>query len=185
MTTKELAHQSTLSPAARDLLPAAGGARQYAQLLLENHLWMDCIALMSHAIRTREAIWWGWYCARKAAAAKNDPVEANALKQCEVWIAQPTEENRQVARSSAERLDGALPVQALLKGIGFSGDIVNESTGERIPSAPLLANRFVNASVLQSIYALNAQAPEVPAAEFLKQAFDVADRIQTWNQYSG
>ncbi|MBZ2184147.1 MAG: hypothetical protein K7J46_05495 [Bryobacter sp.] len=184
MTFKQLVQASILSPEAVQLQPLATGAQHFAQLLIERNLWQDAIAYMAHAIRAREAIWWGWFCARKAAVVGNNPKDAEALKVCEAWIAQPSPQTLEQAQAFLPRAAGRPGVEALLRAVAATGEIVNEESGSRVAPPPLLANRFVQVTVLQAAYEIDAAAPEVAAADFLKQSREVAARIQLWNQFT-
>jgi len=166
-----------------DYLPLAQDARHFAELLLENHLWMDAIAYLSFAISPRESIWWAWFCARKAALPQSDPVDLKALSIAEAWIAQPNEDNRQAARLQSEHMPASV-AQSVLQAIYATGDIENEITGEKSPGSPLLPHKYVQVTVISAVYAINVDNPELAATEFLRQALDVANRIQLWTQYT-
>lgn len=182
--TEELIRQARLKPPATDFLAQSQDARHYSGLLIENHLWMDAIAYMSHAITPRESIWWAWFCARKALAAKAKPEDTKALALSEAWIAQPNDENRLAARNELDRIPPASPAHSVLQAIALTGEFENEMTGEKSPAIPYLANKFVTAAVINSVYELNSENPEAVAVEFLHQSLDVAQRINLWANYS-
>lgn len=182
-TAADLSRLAGLKPPAIDLLPLAQNSRHFVDLLIERNLWRDAINFLSHAITQREAIWWAWFCARRAALPKSEPDELKALSLAEAWIAQPTEENRQAAHHLQIRMPSGGP-QSLLEAIYSTGEIQNEASGEKAAAIPYLSCKFVNVTVLSAIYTINAEQPETIAAEFLKQALDVANRIQLWTHYS-
>lgn len=182
--TIELCRAAALKHPATDCIPLAQNARHMVDLLLERKLWMDAIAYLSHAIPPREDIWWGWFCARKAAQKKNDPVEALALSLVEKWIAQPTDENRAAAWKQAGKMPTGSPAHTLLEAVYWTGETENEATGEKIPAVPYISNKMVQGAVLGAVYELDAENPEPVAMEFIQQALEVTNRIQAWNQYS-
>jgi hypothetical protein len=187
MTAKnatEISRQAQIKIPAKDYLPLAQNARHYGELLVENQLWMDAIAYLSHAITPREGIWWAWFCARKASLPKSDPAEVKALALAEAWIAQPTDENRQAAQAASERLPSGSPPHSVLQAICYTGEVENDVTNEKMPVVPYLANKMVQVAVLSSVYALDPEKPEAIATEFLRQGFEVANRIQLWAKYS-
>ena len=187
MTAKnatQISQQAQIKIPAKDLLPLAQNAKHYTELLIENHLWMDAIAFLSHAITPREGIWWAWYCARKASSPKSDPAETKALGQAEAWIAQPTEENRKQATIMAERLPSGSPAQCVLQAIVQTGETENEMTGDKIPVIPYMANKLIQVAVISSVYAIDHEKPETIANDFLHQGLDVANRIQLWAKYA-
>jgi hypothetical protein len=119
--TAEISQQAQIKVPAKDLLAVARNAQHFADLLIENHFWMEAIAYLSHAIPPREGIWWAWFCARKAAIPKGVAAEIQALTIAEAWIAQPVEENRKKAHADAERLAPGTAVQAVLQAIDYTG----------------------------------------------------------------
>jgi len=184
MTAKnatEISQQAQIKIPAKDLLPLAQNAKHYTELLIENHLWIDAIAYLSHAITPREGIWWAWFCARKASS---EVAEIKALALAENWIAQPTEENRKQATLMAERLPSGSPAQCVLQAIVQTGETENEMTGDKIPVIPYMANKFIQVAVISSVYAIDHETPETIANEFLRQGLDVANRIQLWAKYA-
>jgi len=184
LNATDLSRLAAIKPPVSDLLEAATNARHYAELLIERKHWMQAIAYMSHAITPREAIWWGWFCARRAALPKSNPEALKALSLAEAWIAQPNEVNRIAARKEVPRQPSGSAPRSVLEAIDASGEMVDESTGEKLPAVPYLSAKYVNAAVLTAVYELDAKQPEAIAAEFLKQSHDVANRIQLWAKYS-
>src|ERR1700751_2754793 len=62
----------------------------YINLLVEKNLFADAVRFLAHALPKREAVWWGWVCARRADPDPT-PVTKAALAATEAWIAQPTD----------------------------------------------------------------------------------------------
>ena len=182
--TNEIAKQAILKPPATDYLPQAQNAKHYADLLIENHLWMPALNYMSHAIPAREGVWWAWYCVRKAVLPVATPEEQKALSLAEGWIALPNEDNRLAAKAYAERIPSGSPPQCVLEAIAFTGELEDPLTGKTAPAIPYMSSKFVAAAVVGASYIPDPENPEVTAVEFLKQAFDVASRINVWSQYS-
>lgn len=184
LNATDLSRLAAIKPPVSDLLESATSAGHYAELLIQHKHWMQAIAYMSHAITPREAIWWGWFCARKATLPKSNPGSIQALSLAEAWIAQPNEANRLAARKEAQRQPSGSPPRSVLEAIDATGEMADESTGEKLAAVPYLAAKFVNAAVLTAVYELDANQPEGVATEFLKQSQDVANRIQLWSRYS-
>ncbi len=182
--TKEIAQQAILKAPAIDHLPQAQNARHYAELLIQHDLWMPAINYMSHAIPAREGIWWAWFCARKSVLAKATPDEQRALSLAEAWIAQPSEDNRRAAKFCAERIPSGSPPQCVLEAIAFNGELEDPATGKSAPAIPYMSSKFVAAAVVGASYLPDPEHPEVAAIDYLKQAFEVASRINLWSQYS-
>ena len=69
----------------------------FVALLMEKALYPDAVRFIAHALPKREAVWWGWVCARRAAGESPPPKIKASLDATERWIAQPAEENRRAA----------------------------------------------------------------------------------------
>ncbi len=180
---QELAKLASLKPPATDYLPQAQNAQHYADLLVQNGQWMSALNYMAHAIPAREGVWWAWYCARKAHANDQDPGVVHALGLAEKWIASPNEENRQIAQSYADRNEVSGAAHHVLEAIGATGELEDPATGEKIKPIPYFSCRFVFAATVASSYSPDPAAPQTTAGEYLRQAFEVANRIQLWSQY--
>ena len=66
----------------------------FVALLMEKALYPDAVRFVAHALPKREAVWWGWVCARRSAGENPPPKIKAALDATEKWIAQPNEDNR-------------------------------------------------------------------------------------------
>jgi hypothetical protein len=62
----------------------------------------DAVRFLAHALPTRPAVWWAWYCARRAHGTAPAPKAQAALDATQRWIAQPVDENRREAMRCAE-----------------------------------------------------------------------------------
>src|ERR1035441_7160931 len=49
----------------------------FVALLMEKTLYPDAVRFIAHALPKREAVWWGWVCARRA-AGENPPPKIKA-----------------------------------------------------------------------------------------------------------
>jgi hypothetical protein len=181
---KGLAKLAMLKPPATDYLPMSQNAKHYAELLAANGLWMAALNYLSHAIPPREGIWWGWYCARKAMPPDPPPEVKQALQVVETWIAQPTEEHRVQARDFATRIPSGSPAHCVLEAISFNGELEDPITGAKSPAVPYMSSKFVAAAAIGASYWPDPEKPEVTAADYIRQAFEIANRIQLWMQYS-
>src|SRR5450755_1535429 len=69
----------------------------FVALLMEKLLFPDAVRFIAHALPKREAVWWGWVCARRAAGENPAPFFYNETAATEKWIAQPNDDNRRLA----------------------------------------------------------------------------------------
>src|SRR5436853_127197 len=96
-----------LGDEARSLLRDGQAPPEYLALLMEQGVLKDAIRFLAHALPRREAVWWAWVCARRAAGSEPAPKIKESLDATEKWIAQPNEDNRRAAMSAAEAADVA------------------------------------------------------------------------------
>ncbi|WP_031500526.1 DUF6931 family protein [Bryobacter aggregatus] len=183
-TTSDIVKYAMLKPPATHYLPHAQDARHYAELLVQNNLWMPALNYMSHAIPPREGVWWAWFCARKAVLPTATPEEIQALQVAETWIAKPTDENRFAARDYAALIPSGSPPQCVLEAIAFLGELEDPVTGNKSPAIPYMSSKFIAAAVVGAAYSPDPEKPDVTAKEYLAQSFEVANRINLWSQYS-
>lgn len=180
---QDLAKIALLKAPETDLLPHSQSAKHYAELLVQGGHWMSALHYMAIAIPAREGIWWAWYCARKAHAKDTNPAVAQALSLAERWIGQPTEENRKIAATYAEQGEVSGAPQHVLQAIEGSGELEDPNTGKKLDAVPYLSSRYVYAATTASSYMPDPGNPQATATEYLKQAFEVANRIQLWARY--
>src|SRR5436190_17204799 len=95
--TAQISSAAELGEAARALLKENQPPQEYLNLLVENAHFQDAVRFLAHALPKREAVWWAWVCARRAAGEEPPPKIKASLDATEKWIAQPTEDNRRAA----------------------------------------------------------------------------------------
>src|SRR5215212_8881463 len=85
----ELAEAAELSDEARALAAPGVAPRDYVARLVEGEHFRDAVRFLAHAIPKREAVWWAWVCARRAAGAEPPAPVRAALDATERWVAPP------------------------------------------------------------------------------------------------
>jgi hypothetical protein len=180
---RELSRLAMLKPPATDYLGQSQNARHYAELLTAAGHWQAALNYMAHAIPYREGVWWAWYCARKAHQADDNPEIQFALGLAEQWIANPVEDNRLRVRAFAEREQVSGAPQHVLEAIVATGDLEDPMTGNKVAPPAYMASKYINAATIASCYSPDPEHPETAAQDYLRQAMNVADRIQLWSQY--
>ena len=105
--TAQICSVAALGDAARALLREHQAPQEYLSQLMEKGHFEDAVRFLAHALPKREAVWWAWVCARRAADAEPPPKVKASLDATEKWIAQPNDENRRAAMSAAEAADVA------------------------------------------------------------------------------
>ncbi len=178
--TATISSAAELSEAAMALVRPETHPREYIALLLERELYPDAVKFLAHALPKREAVWWAWISARRAAGEKPAPPIKASLDATEHWIAQPTDPNRRAAMAEAEKagFDSAAGCAGL--GAFFSGGSVAPPELAAVPPGEYHTARAVAGAV--TIAAVSAEPEKAPEKfrSFVAQGLDVAERIQLW-----
>ncbi len=149
-------------------------------LLMEKSLFPDAVRFIAHALPKREAVWWGWVCARRAAGDNPPPKTKGALDATERWIAQPSEDNRRLAMAAAQKAD--LGTSAGCAGLAafFSGGSLGPPEAPPVPPGEFLTAKAVAGAV---IFAALAKQPELAPEKFrsyVAQGVEVTNRVKIW-----
>jgi uncharacterized protein DUF6931 len=106
---------------ARALLTPTQTPQQFIDTLIAKELCADACRFLAQALPKREAIWWAWQCAAKAAPPKAPDKAAAALQLVEKWILKPIEPNRRPAMEAAEAAGIGTPAGSTALAVFFSG----------------------------------------------------------------
>jgi hypothetical protein len=178
--TEAIAAVAELGDKAMALLKPDYHPREYVTLLTENKLYPDAVRFLAHALPKREAVWWGWICARRSAGSSPPPLIKAALAATETWIAQPTEENRRAAHDAAKAADLGTPAGCAALGAFFSGGSLAPAHAPAVPPGDYLTAKAVSGAV---VFAAVANEPEKAPEKFnnfLAQGLEVTVKIKLW-----
>jgi hypothetical protein len=153
---------------------------EYVHLLTDKKLFPDAVRFLAHALPKREAVWWGWMCARRAHGDNAPPKIKTCLAATEKWIAQPTDENRREAMEAAEIADFGTPAGCAGLGAFFSGDSLAPPGAPAVPPGEYLTAKAISGAVIFA--AMGGEPEEAPEKfrTFIGQAIDVSKRIKLW-----
>jgi hypothetical protein len=128
----------------------------------------------------REAVWWAWVCARRAAGTEPAPKIKESLDATEKWIAQPTDDNRRAAMAAAEAADVGTPAGCAGMAAFFSGGSMAPPGVQAVPPGPHLTAKSVSGAI--ALAALGGDPEKAPDnfRAFLEQGTNVAGRIKLW-----
>ena len=149
-------------------------------VLMEKSLFPDAVRFIAHALPKREAVWWGWVCARRSAGENPPPKIKAALDATERWIAQPNEDNRRLAKAAAEKAE--LDTAAGCAGLAafFSGGSLAPPEAPPVPPGEFLTAKAVAGAVIFAAVAKEpALAPE-KFRSFVAQGVEVTNRVKIW-----
>src|ERR1041384_735771 len=119
--TSAICSVAELGPDAMALLRPEQKPPEFVSVLVEKKLYPDAVRFLAHALPKREAVWWGWMSARRAAGENPAPKIKAALEATEKWIAQPTEDNRRAAHVAAQKAEFGTAAGCAALGAFFSG----------------------------------------------------------------
>ena len=172
--------EPALALARPDLHPAG-----FVAQLVEKKLYPDAVRFLAHALPRREAVWWAWMCARRAAGEKPAPPLRAALEATEKWIAQPGEEERRAAKAAADV--AGLGTSAGCAGLAafFSGGSLAPPEASPVPPGEFLTAKAVSGAVIFAAVATEPEKAPEKFQNFVAQALDVARRIHLWEPNPG
>jgi hypothetical protein len=152
----------------------------FVALLMEKALFPDAVRFVAHALPKREAVWWGWVCARRATGENPPPKIKAALDATERWIAQPNEDNRRLAMAAAEKAE--LGTAAGCAGLAafFSGGSLAPPDAPPVPPGEFLAAKAVAGAVIFAAVAKEPEKAPEKFRSFVAQGVEVTTRLKLW-----
>jgi hypothetical protein len=156
----------------------------FVALLMEKALYPDAVRFIAHALPKREAVWWGWVCARRAAGENPPPKIKGALDATEKWIAQPNEDNRRLAMAAAQKAE--LGTAAGCTGLAafFSGGSLAPPEAPVVPPGEFLAAKAVSGAVIFAAVANEPERAPEKFRSFVAQGVEVTNRVKLWEPRS-
>ena len=178
--TAAICSVAELGPDAMAFLRPDQRPPEFVAVLVENKVYPDAVRFLAHALPKREAVWWGWMSARRAAGEHPPPKIKAALEATEKWIAQPTEENRRAAHAAAQAAEFSTAAGCAGLGAFFSGGSIAPPEAPIVPPGEYLTAKAIAGAV--NFAAMGGEPKEAPEKfrSFIAQGLDVARRIQLW-----
>ena len=156
----------------------------FVALLMEKALYPDAVRFIAHALPKREAVWWGWVCARRAAGDNPQPKIKAALEATEKWIAHPSEDNRRSAMAAAQKAE--LGTAAGCAGLAafFSGGSLAPPEAPVVPPGEFLSAKAVSGAVIFAAVAKEPERAPEKFKSFVAQGVEVTNRVKIWEPRS-
>jgi hypothetical protein len=156
----------------------------FVALLMEKALYADAVRFIAHALPKREAVWWGWVCARRGAGENPQPKIKAALDATERWIAQPNDDNRRLAMASAQKAE--LGTAAGCAGLAafFSSGSLAPPDAPPVPPGEFLAAKAVSGAVIFAAVAKEPERAPERFRSFVAQGVEVTNRVKLWEPRS-
>ena len=156
----------------------------FVATLMAKALYPDAVRFVAHALPKREAVWWGWVCARRAAGDNPLPKIKASLEATEKWIAQPSEDNRRIAMAAAQKAE--LGTAAGCAGLAafFSGGSLAPPEAPVVPPGEFLSAKAVSGAVIFAAVAKEPERAPERFKSFVAQGVEVSNRVKIWEPRS-
>lgn len=178
-TTADVCRRFRLSDAAAALLRDGLSPRQFLDLLVQEKHFPDSVRFLAHALPKREAVWWGYLCARSGSGAVA-PKKLAALEAAQKWVTEPTEEHRRACLPAAEAADFGTPAGCVAVAAFWSGGSLAPPELPVVPPKDeLTPGAVANAILLAAVISEPEKALE-KYAHFLALGRDVAAGTNVW-----
>lgn len=178
----EISAVAELGDQAKALLRPDMPPQSFVELLIREEEFADAARFVAHALPKREAVWWAWFCARRASGPDPSPEVRAALSATEKWIVEPNEENRRRAMEEAEKATFETPAGCAGLGAFFSGGSLGPpDTPVNPPGEFMTAKAVAGAVILAAVATQPEKAPEKYRA-FLAQGMEVTRKIKLWER---
>ena len=169
-----------LSDDGRALLDPTTEGRGFVEHLSAEARYKDAIRFLAHALPPRPAVWWAWYCARRAHGAEPEPKVQAALEATQRWIAQPVDPNRREAMRCAQEVEFKTPAGCAGLAAFFTGDSIGPPDRDPVPPPQNLAAKIIGTCIMLAAVFREPEKAKVNFQEFVKQGLEVADKTQLW-----
>jgi hypothetical protein len=171
----EACTKATLTEPARTLLNPGAAVGEFLQLLMSRELMTDAVALLAHALPSREAVWWACLAARAVVDRHTSNEVQTALEAAEAWVYTPTEENRRAAMERARLTQFDHPAVWAAVGAFWSGGSMVAPDLPAVPPAEHLTGLAVCGAVQLSVLCREPERAGERFAVLLKQGIDIAN----------
>ena len=180
--TADVAAVAELGDEAVGLLRPDIVPQDYVALLMSKKLYADAVRFVAHALPKREAVWWGWISAKRAAGAEPPPKIKASLEATEKWIAQPDDEGGRAAMAAAKEAQTTTAAGCAGMAAFFSGSSLGPAHVPPIPPGEFLTAKAVSGAVIYAAVGKDpANAPD-RFQSFVTQGVDVAVKIKLWEK---
>jgi hypothetical protein len=180
--TADVAAVAEMGDEAMGLLRPDIAPQDYVALLMSKKLYADAVRFVAHALPKREAVWWGWISAKKAAGADPPPKIKASLEATEKWIAQPDDESGRVAMAAAKEAQTTTAAGCAGMAAFFSGSSLGPSHIPPIPPGEFLTAKAVSGAVIYAAVGKDPVNAPDRFQSFVNQGVEVAVKIKLWEK---
>jgi len=135
---------------------------------------MEATRLLAHALPRREAVWWACMCATHTEPPDLPEVDHKAREAAELWVRQPSDENRIAAKKKSDATAVATPESWIAMAVFFCGESITPEGQPVVPPKPHIAGRTLSGAVLLSAVRSDPKRQVVRLQRFLESGRNVA-----------
>jgi hypothetical protein len=180
--TADVAAVAELSDEATGLVRPEIAPQDYVALLMSKKLYADAVRFVAHALPKREAVWWGWISAKRAAGSDPPPKIKASLEATEKWIAQPDDESGRVAMAAAKEAQTTTAAGCAGMAAFFSGSSLGPAHVPPIPPGEFLTAKAVTGAVIYAAVGKDPVNAPDRFQSFVTQGVEVAVKIKLWEK---
>jgi hypothetical protein len=180
--TADVAAVAELSDEATGLVRPEIAPQDYVALLMSKKLYADAVRFVAHALPKREAVWWGWISAKRAAGSEPPPKIKASLEATEKWIAQPDDESGRVAMAAAKEAQTTTAAGCAGMAAFFSGSSLGPAHVPPIPPGEFLTAKAVTGAVIYAAVGKDPVNAPDRFQSFVTQGVEVAVKIKLWEK---
>jgi hypothetical protein len=147
---------------------------------MSKKLYADAVRFLAHALPKRQAVWWGWISAKKAAGADPPPKIKASLEATEKWIAQPDDEAGRIAMAAAKEAQTTTAAGCAGMAAFFSGSSLGPAHVPPIPPGEFLTAKAVSGAVIYAAVGKDPQNAPGRFQSFVQQGVEVTAKIKLW-----
>jgi len=179
-TFAQICDAAGLSEEALALRVPGQAPRQYVDALVGAEAYPDAVRFLAHALPRREAVWWAWVCAKRAAGEAPPPPVAALLEATRLWIAEPTDAHRRAVMAQAEAVGFDTPSGSAGHAAFFSGTSLAPPEMEPVPPGEFMAAKAIAGSVILAAVVTEPERAPEKFRDYLEQGMLVAEKTDLW-----
>ena len=158
-------------------------AQQFLDVMIEQGELVDAVTFMACVLPKREAVWWGYLCAREVRGGELTAVDASALAAALEWVRDPTDPHRRAAKAAADATQYATPAGLVALATFFTGGSLAPPDVQAVPPAEHLTAQTIRSAVVAAAVIHAPQDADVHYRGYLQTGLDVAKRKLRWDQH--
>jgi hypothetical protein len=179
-TAAEVAKVAPLEKAARALLRPAHSPQDYIAALVKAGHLPDAVRFLANLLTRREVVWWAAQCVRQVPELATGEKLAAALAAAEAWAANPSDDHRRAAYSSAEAAGLTTPAGCAAMAAFLSEGSLAPAHLQPVPPPPHAGPAAASSAVILAAVAVEPEKANEKFERFLTLGAAVATGQNRW-----